>query len=188
MDEQAGLITLQHYSTIKSELPVEIINGKVVHGQHKGRRQSIIEHKLLHTLCRNRLKGSAWRQTAFLIEEQGNAIIMLYVPDIAYVSRTKIDAYLAQYGDSDDPWRLIPDIAVEVVSPNDTYSEINRKIADYLHYGVSLVWVIDPQLKTVRVHTPADPDGYTLQLQDTLTGTPVLPDWSMPIAELLTTA
>ena len=47
---------------------------------------------------------------------------------------------------------IAPDLAVEVVSPNDLYSEVEEKVDDYLAAGVRLVWVIDPPTRTAHVH------------------------------------
>jgi len=47
---------------------------------------------------------------------------------------------------------IAPDLAVEVVSPHDLYSEVEAKVNDYLGAGVSLVWVVDPPTRSVRVH------------------------------------
>lgn len=47
-----------------------------------------------------------------------------------------------------------PDLAVEVVSPDDRDSEVNRKLREYLDGGTPRVWVVRPESKTVAVHTP----------------------------------
>ncbi len=47
-----------------------------------------------------------------------------------------------------------PDLAVEVVSPDDRDSEVNQKLREYLDGGTPRVWVVRPELKTVAVHTP----------------------------------
>src|SRR5688572_5220657 len=52
--------------------------------------------------------------------------------------------------------RIAPDLAVEVISPNDLATEIDEKIAEYLAAGVRLVWVVNPQMKSVRIHRPTD--------------------------------
>ena len=47
---------------------------------------------------------------------------------------------------------LSPDLAVEVISPNDLATEIDQKVAEYLGAGVPLVWVVHPEARAVRVH------------------------------------
>ncbi|MFN0053582.1 MAG: Uma2 family endonuclease [Planctomycetales bacterium] len=65
--------------------------------------------------------------------------------------------------------RLHPDLAVEVVSPNDLVYEIDEKVQEFLDADVPVVWVVNPQLKTVRVHRP-DGTSVTLSGQDELVG------------------
>ncbi len=48
-----------------------------------------------------------------------------------------------------------------------------------------MVWVIDPKTRTIRVHSPDDLDGHTLQETDTLKGDPVLPGWEMSVRAML---
>lgn len=186
---KAKPITLAEYSAMGGDHPVEIVDGEVVILSPAKRIQSVIEHTLFRSLDAYVLShdlGEAWIETTFVLDVEAgtNWVKGSRVPDVAFVSKQKLAEHQTQYGDSDDPFRLVPEIAVEVVSPNDFYSEINKKVSDYLYYGVQLVWVIDPQLKTVRVHTPADPDGHTLHAAETLTGAPILPDWSIPLADL----
>jgi Uma2 family endonuclease len=79
--------------------------------------------------------------------------------------------------------RLAPDLAVEVVSPNDLAYDVDSKVEDYLQAGVRLVWVVNPVARTVRVHRPDGP-GATLRADDELTGGEVLPGFRCLIREL----
>ncbi|RPI81690.1 MAG: Uma2 family endonuclease [Planctomycetaceae bacterium] len=76
-----------------------------------------------------------------------------------------------------------PDLAVEVVSPNDTFYEISARVADFLSVGTALVWVVDPAHSTVAVHYPDRP-GKTLRASDALTGDDVLPGLRCRVADL----
>ena len=49
----------------------------------------------------------------------------------------------------------IPDIAVEIISPSETSTTINRKVEAYLKWGVREVWLIEPEIRTLFVHTLA---------------------------------
>ena len=46
-----------------------------------------------------------------------------------------------------------PEVAVEVLSPDDRASGIQEKIDDYLAFGVPCVWVIDPEVRRAWIHT-----------------------------------
>jgi Uma2 family endonuclease len=74
--------------------------------------------------------------------------------------------------------KLAPDLAVEVVSPNDKAYEVEEKRAAYLAAGVRLVWIVYPPTRTVFVFHRS---GVTvLGESDTLTGADVLPEFSCP--------
>jgi Uma2 family endonuclease len=76
-----------------------------------------------------------------------------------------------------------PDLAVEVVSPNDLWHELEAKVEEYLAAGVSLVWVIDPEVRTAYVHRR---DGTVSRLRegDELSGEDIIPGFRCPLASI----
>lgn len=76
-----------------------------------------------------------------------------------------------------------PDLAVEVVSPNDLASDLNAKVSDYLQAGVRLIWIIDPGDRSIVIHRP---DGSAARLgeRDALSGEDVLPDFTCEVRSL----
>ena len=52
----------------------------------------------------------------------------------------------------DGPLLVVPDLAVEVVSPNDRQYDVDHKVAEYLEVGVKLVWVINPDTRVVVIY------------------------------------
>ena len=78
---------------------------------------------------------------------------------------------------------LIPDLAVEVISADNTQAEIERKIGEYFQAGVEAVWVVDPFRRVLEVHTSAD-DFVTLKETDTLDGGTVFPGLDLPLARI----
>jgi Uma2 family endonuclease len=80
-----------------------------------------------------------------------------------------------------------PDIAVEILSPSNTASEMNYKINAYLQYGSRLVWVIDPEKQSAAVYRKGEGSSIVsiyLTAEDTLTGGDVLPDFRLPLNDL----
>jgi Uma2 family endonuclease len=99
-------------------------------------------------------------------------------PDVAVYEDANTFAELhPKYGE------VPPRLALEVLSPNDRASKLMRKINDYLRCGVGLVWVIDPESRTVTVNQPGKSQVEFGQDQE-LTGEEVLPGFRCPIAEL----
>jgi len=66
-------------------------------------------------------------------------------------------------------WDLAPDLAVEVVSPNDTASEVQSKVQMWLKSGVRLMWVVYPDTHSVVVYEPPK-EISTFTAADTLSG------------------
>ena len=80
--------------------------------------------------------------------------------------------------------RIAPDFAVEVVSPNDLASELDRKVKEYLAAGVRLVWVIFPETRSARIHRA---DGSVAEVRETdpLDGEDVIPGFRCTVGDLL---
>jgi Uma2 family endonuclease len=100
-------------------------------------------------------------------------------PDVAFVRFGRFPNEQVPSGDA----VLAPDLAVEVVSPNDLHDEVERKIEDHLRAGVRLVWVISPPNRTVRVHR-ADGSGVSRRENDELDGEDVVPGFRCPVRDL----
>jgi Uma2 family endonuclease len=73
-------------------------------------------------------------------------------PDLSFIRRDRLPAALPR-----GFWKGPPDLAVEVLSPDDRPTEIRAKVDEYLRYGVPLVVVLDPDQKTATVVGPSIP-------------------------------
>lgn len=101
-------------------------------------------------------------------------------PDIAFVSRERIPEDL---GDSFFPYA--PDLAVEVLSPDESAIEIQDKITGYFQAGSKLVWIVNPKTKTVTVYRSLT-DIHVLTINDQITGNDLIPGLSFPVADIFT--
>jgi Uma2 family endonuclease len=77
---------------------------------------------------------------------------------------------------------FMPDLAVEVKSPDDTYKMLRDKARFYLANGARMVWLVFPEKQIVEVYTPAEEQ--ILREGDTLTGGDVLPGFSMAVSQI----
>ena len=102
-------------------------------------------------------------------------------PDLAFVRRERIPAG----GIPKEFWPGAPDLAVEVISPSDTYTEVEEKVNDWLDAGTRLVLVLNPRTRTVAVYTSRT-NVTRLTEADLLTGGEVLPGFTCRVAELFT--
>ena len=124
---------------------------------------------LLHV--RENQLGNVYTAAGFRVGERG------LIPDVAFLSKARIP------DDTNKAAPIPPDLAVEVVSPTDMLDRIVSKAFAYLAAGTQLVWVIEPQSKTVIVYR-SETDIKLLTRNDTLTGEDVVEGFSCPVAEL----
>jgi Uma2 family endonuclease len=100
-------------------------------------------------------------------------------PDAAFVRAGRLPANGIGTG-----WMTVaPDLAVEIVSPTETTSELEEKLRDYRAAGTALIWVIDPVARIVSVQSAREAER-RLAEADVLDGGDVLPGFSIPVARL----
>ena len=76
----------------------------------------------------------------------------------------------------------IPVLAVEILSPSDRHDEVHEKIREYLRVGVVIVWEVDPDFKTIRVHR-SDAEPVMFNREQTIDTEGVLPGFSVAVEE-----
>jgi len=79
--------------------------------------------------------------------------------------------------------KFAPDLAIEVLSPSETASELEEKLDDYLFSGTQLIWVADPIRRTVMI-VAADAPVRWLREADTLDGGTVVPGFTCPVSDI----
>lgn len=161
----------------------ELVDGHLVE-QHIGFESSDIAGRLygLLFLFFSQTRPIGWIQVAdcgYLLPLPGGPTVRK--PDVSFVSFQKLPAAAGR--PSGYP-AIAPDLAVEVVSPNDLVYELETKIKEYLLAGVQLIWIINPATISVTVHRQ---DGTTTRLLDTdeLNGEDVIPGFRCSITSLL---
>jgi Uma2 family endonuclease len=158
------------YELVKGEIrkmaPAGSLHGNVAIQVTLPLAQHVKEHKLGRVFT---------AETGFRIARDPDTV---RAPDAAFVSRERIE----QIGIPEGYWPGAPDLAVEVVSPSDTYSEIQEKVLDWLAAGTRMVIVVNPRKRTASVHRGAT--ATVLTEKDVLSGEDVVPGWTVPVKEL----
>src|ERR1700722_7452842 len=98
-------------------------------------------------------------------------------PDAGFVLKERVGRLSRKFFDGPS------DIAIEVVSPDDTPREVAEKTAMWLARGCTSVWIVDPDTTTVTVHRTGDPPK-TMGPSDQLTDEPLLPGFVLPIGKI----
>lgn len=101
------------------------------------------------------------------------------VPDGSFVRAHRLPAE----GIGPGLLKLAPDLAIEVLSPSETASELQEKLDDYRVAGTRLVWVVDPVRRTVMI-VASDAPVRWLHESDALDGGDVVPGFSCPVADI----
>ena len=99
--------------------------------------------------------------------------------DVAFIQQDRVTAV----GDTEGYWPGAPDLAVEVVSPHDLYTEIEEKVIDWLDAGTRMVVIINPRKRTVTTYRSRS-EITILTDDDTLDGADIIPGWRLPIQEI----
>lgn len=158
----------------------ELVRGELRKAPLDGARHGEVSLQIAVALFdyveRNDLGAVLAANTGFLIGSDPDHV---RAPDAAFVRRERVEAagLVAGY------WPGPPDLAVEVISPHDRYTEVEEKVADWLASGVQLVVLVNPRNRTVTRRAPGQ-DPVILTEQDTLTGDPAVPGWQMAVRDI----
>ena len=164
----------------KDEARGELIQGVFYPAMPTGGRHGEIEALLawrLLNVVQPSGRGRVMTGDPGIVLERGPDTVR--APDVAYFSAERLppDADIAGFLD------VVPDLIVEVVSPDDRVTEVREKAEMWTSFGARLVWVVWPETMAVDVYRPEE-SVVTLGAEDTLTGQDVLPEFSCPVREV----
>jgi Uma2 family endonuclease len=157
--------------------PCELVRGRLVMmtpaGEKHGRFGFNLARILGNHVAEHALGTVYAAETGFILARNPDTV---RAPDIAFV-RARRRSKTTGRGFIPGP----PDLAVEVVSPDNTKREPAEKARDYLEAGTREVWVVDPDDRTVTLYRPGGRIE-VLNEGQTLTGGKVVPGFRIPVA------
>jgi Uma2 family endonuclease len=167
------------------EMPDDGFRYELVRGELRKMSPSGWEHGLIvvnvtllvgqHVKINN-LGACSGAETGFKIASDPDTV---RAPDLAFVSRERIP-------EGDAPKKFFvgaPDLVVEVLSPGDSYTEVEEKVEEWLAAGVHAVWVLNPKRRGVTVYRSMT-DVTHLSEDDELGGGDVLPGFRCKVSEI----
>ncbi len=158
----------------------ELIDGELVEMPTAGALHNLVVavlNHLLYTFVANRNLGLVFGDnTSYLLRRNPDRV---RIPDLSFIAWERIPAE----GVPEGPWSIVPNLAVEVVSPTDRVEDVHRKVDQYLASGIRLVWVLWPQTRTINVYGAVQ-TARELRTGDELDGGDVLPGFSVRVDEL----
>jgi len=116
--------------------------------------------------------GRAFVETGYILSRHPDTVRS---PDVSFVRKERLLGGRGYYPGA-------PDLAVEVTSPTDRASDIEEKVAEYLHAGTRMVIVVEPEERVAIVHTPTATTS--LGINDVMDGGDVVPGWKLPLREI----
>jgi Uma2 family endonuclease len=162
---------------------IELVDGKVIEMPPVANDHGEVDsnlHGILGPFVRRRRLGKVYLNTGFILRREPP---LVYAPDEAFITAERLAAHPP--APKRGYWEMVPDLAVEIVSPDDRPGQLRRKIDEYLAFGVRCVWVVYPIQREVRVFRPGTPVE-VLAGDAVLEGEELLPGFSVALTELWT--
>ncbi len=161
----------KRYELVQGELRMMSPAGHE-HGRIAMRIGSLLEQ---HVRA-NQLGEVYAAETGFLLSRDPDTV---RAPDLAFVSSKR----LLQYTDIAGYLPLAPDLVAEVVSPNDTFTQVEEKAVSWLAAGTAMVLVVDPGTRTVRTYRSKDNIEVHYE-KDELDASDVVKDWRLAVGQI----
>ena len=116
-------------------------------------------------------------ETGFLLQREPDTV---RAPDVSFIHRDRLPP-----DDDDDTGfaALAPDLVAEVVSPRDSFADVEEKAVFWLTCGVKLVLVVSPETRRIRAYRAAD-QIQVLAEGDTLDASDVVPGWTLSVSDV----
>ena len=185
MAQQKTLMTADQFFEFccRNEGRYELVDGRVVEMAPANEEHGEVASNIngaFHIYSRQNPVGRASVETGFRLRSNPDTV---RGPDVSFsLSRRPGGRPRSNVFPS-----VVPDIAVEVVSPSNTAAEMARKVAEYLAAGSQRVWVVRPATRrnprSVTVHC-ADGTTITYTGDDVITDEDLLPGFSLPLSEI----
>ena len=181
------LISAEEFLRMPNQKGFELIDGEIVacHGEPGESRVSSLSSWVggelfaqIHAFCKGKEIGWVFpADSGFQCFPDRPKNVRK--PDLSFVKSGDMT-----WDQITDGWlKVVPNLVVEVVSPNDRASKLERKIERFLQAGVPLLWIIYPDVRIVRIIRG---DGSTANLRDgdEISGEDVIPGCSCPVASI----
>ena len=179
MSEIARLVTTEELEKFPhDDRRYELVDGRVVPMSPVGLQHGQVVVRLCVLLgqhVRGKSLGVVGTEVGFELARHPDTV---RAPDVAFIRQERIPPNAPR-----GFWRGAPDLAIEVLSPDDRPSEVRKKVEQYLTRGVSLVVVVDADERAVSVFRPESP-AITLKADGLLDLDDVVPGFRCGVHEI----
>ena len=178
MSTATHLITAEELIRLDGPYRYELVKGELLTMPLPGAKHGFVTMNLsspIHVHVQMHRLGFVFgAETGFILERNPDTVLG---PDIAFVRSDRIttlpDGYL----------EMAPELVVEVISPGQSRSKIEKKTLQWLEHGALEVWLINPKSRTVDIRR-ATGENHILQEGDEVTGGDLLPGFRLPVSRI----
>ncbi|HCF30443.1 MAG TPA: Uma2 family endonuclease [Cyanobacteria bacterium UBA11049] len=143
-------LTLQEFLALpEGDITYEFVDGQAIPKVSPKFFHSTLQAALIILIrawCKG--KGRICPEWAVILERQGQPWVP--IPDLTYIS----DERLPRSWKRNEACPALPELVIEIISPDQSMKELESKAVDYLKAGVSRVWIVDPEVQSIQVFSP----------------------------------
>jgi Uma2 family endonuclease len=165
---------------MSDDVHYELVNGRLVE-KHMGWEASLIATVLTRLISRY---DPDYQQGHVIVEGSYQCFpddpTKVQKPDVSFIRREKLIGQKRAKGHSS----IVPDLIVEVISPNDIFADIEERIEEHFRAGVSLAWIINPDTRIILVYHADRSESSRLREGDELVGEHVLPGFRCGVRDI----
>jgi Uma2 family endonuclease len=179
MVKPARLVTADHLEQMpEDDFRYELVRGRLIRmspvGPQHGRITVALAARLWNHVA-SRGIGEIWTEVGFRL---GNAPDTVRAPDVSFVSTGRLPP-----PEERGFYRGAPDLAIEILSPDEGPTDVDEKVRDYLAAGTHVVAVLDPDRRRAILHRPSAAP-LALRQNETLDLDPVVPGFRVPLNDV----
>ena len=176
------LLTLQEFASLPDEGMIhELDEGELVIMPPPKHRHTVIALRVYHAIhdyLRINPLGQVFHEAGATLQK-GDPMTVVRQPDVSFYRTEKAQAI------SPDAYAGVPDLAVEVISPDDKAKDLNRKLGQYQKAGVETVWVVLPDSREVQVIHKGEFRVLLERAEEILQNEDLFPGWQgIPLSRL----
>jgi Uma2 family endonuclease len=172
-------MTVEEFMNLPDSQDYELIEGNLVERKKMGARASYIATQIIWTVCAfDKEHTLGWPFDSETVYRCFGRTHTGKRFDFSFIRRGRLIG--ERIPEADIP--IAPDLAVEIVSPNDLAYDVEDKVSLYLSVGVALVWVVYPETRTIQIMRPDGTSTRVLPDQE-ITGESVLPGFRARVGD-----
>lgn len=158
----------------------ELINGELKtmspSSHDRGRIAMRIGSSIAEFVWRNKLGEAYAAETGFLLATEPDTVL---APDAAFISAKRAREGRNKKGF----WVGPPDLAIEVLSPSESGPMVRRKVGDWLRFGATQVWIVNPKKKSVTIYRSSS-ESTTFTRDETIEADDLLPGYRIAVRDI----